>query len=396
MTNTLAKFTPRSGETWRDPFSMYAALRTHDPVHHVEDGDYFVLSRFADVFASARDTTTFSSAEGLTFTYGEMEKVPMDFSPIVMMDPPDHTAFRRLVGRALTPRRVAQFEPEMRSFISDLVEDLNDTSDLIKGLATPLPSFVVAHYLGVPESDRGQFNGWSDAIVAANATGDPQLAADSVLELAGFFAELIEFRRSNPGPDMISDLLAAETESEAVTVGSILGFAFTMVTGGNDTVTGLLGGSAVLLTQNRDQRELLTTQPDLMGNAIEELLRLTSPVQGLARMTTTDVTFETPNGAVTIPKGKKTLLLYASANLDEAEFGPTASELNLARDIDKIMSFSYGAHHCLGASAARLEGRIALEELLARYPNFSVDVDAGRYATGSFVRRHESLPFSIN
>ncbi|MEX2293487.1 MAG: cytochrome P450 [Acidimicrobiales bacterium] len=391
-TATAPAFEPRSGETWRDPFGMYAALRDHDPVHHVVEGDYWVLSRFADVFAGARDTATFSSAEGLTFTYGEREALALDFAPMVMLDPPEHTAFRRLVARGFTPRAVAEVEPAVRAFVVERLEALRaaGTGDLIEGLAKPLPSFVVAHYLGVPEEDRGRFDGWTDAIVGAGAAGDTMLAADAVMELATYFTELIERRRTEPGDDMTSALVKADLGDEPVPVLDILGFAFTMVTGGNDTTTGLLGGTAQLLTEHPEERQRLIDDPTLIPGAVEELLRLTSPVQGLARTTTRDVQI----GDTLIPAGKKVMLLYGAANRDDREFGSTAERLDVRRTIDKILTFSYGAHHCLGAAAARLQARVAIEELLARCPNFAVDSDAAVFAGGHFVRRHASLPFT--
>ena len=208
------------------------------------------------------------------------------------------------------------------------------------------------------------------------------------MELFGFAAELIERRKVEPGDDLISDLVAAG-EAEA-SMEWIVGFIFTMVTGGNDTTTGLLGGSAELLTTFRDQRELLLADPTLVRGAIDELLRLTSPVQNLARTTTRAVEIE----GCTIPEGMKVMLLYGSANRDEREFGDTADQLQVTRDFDKMLSLGYGPHHCLGAAAARLQAAIAIERLLARFPDFAVDSAAGVFAPGSFVRRYESLPFS--
>jgi len=393
-TTTAAVFEPRSGESWRDPFGMYRALRDEDPVHHVVAGDYWVLSRFADVWAAARDTTTFSSADGLTFTYGEREALGLDFAPMVMLDPPEHTAFRRLVARGFTPRAVAEIEAAVRAFVVERVEALRAAGegDLIEALAKPLPSFVVAHYLGVPEEDRQRFDGWTDAIVGAGAKGDTMLAADAVVELGTYFSELIERRRAEPADDMTSALVHADTDADPVPVLDILGFAFTMVTGGNDTTTGLLGGAAELLTAHPDQRRRLIDDPALIPGAVEELLRLTAPVQGLARTTTRDVEV---NERV-IPAGKKVMLLYGAANRDEREFGPTAEDLDVTRPIDKILTFSYGAHHCLGAAAARLQARVAIEELLARCPDFVVDAGAAVFAGGHFVRRHTSLPFTAD
>ena len=391
----LARFVPRSGATWRDPFGMYAALRDHDPVHHVEDGDYWVLSRFADVIAAAQDTTTFSSAQGLTFAYDEMERVGLRAAaPMVMLDPPEHTVFRRLVARGFTPRQVVSLEPDVRAFVVERVERLRRAGecDIVAELFKPLPSLVVAHYLGVPAADRIRFDRWTEAIVGANASGDAMAAPEAVGDLFGYFSELIERRRVEPGDDTISHLVAAGGDGPDVSLIRILGFAFTMVAGGNDTTTGLLGGAAELLTAHPEQRDLLRRDPGLIPDAVDELLRLTSPVQGLARTVMSDVEID---GTI-IPAGRKVMLLYGSANRDPREFGNDAERLKVRRAPRQILTFSFGAHFCLGAAAARLQGRIVLEELLARCPDFTVDTDRGVFAAGSFVRRYESLPFRAN
>jgi cytochrome P450 len=372
---------------------MYAALRDHDPVHHVEAGDYWVLSRFADVFAAARDTTTFSSAEGLTFEYGERERAGLaEADPMVMMDPPVHTAFRRLVGKGFTPRHVTEIEPAVRAFVVERIERLREVGhgDVVVDLFKPLPSFVVAYYLGVPEADWPRFDAWTEGIVAANAQGDPLLASDTVAELFAYFSELIEQKRAHPGDDTISALV--HTGADEVSMMQILGFAFTMVTGGNDTTTGMLGVAAELLTRFPDQRALLLDDPTRLDGAVEELLRLSAPVQGLARTPTRDVEVH----GVEIPAGKKVFLLYGSANRDPREFGPTAEDLDITRSIKAILTFSYGAHHCLGAAAARLQASITIEELLARCPRFAVDHEAGTFGPGHFVRRYETLPFTAD
>lgn len=384
-------FEPRSGASWRDPFPMYAALRDHDPVHHVERGDYWVLSLFTDVAGAARDTARFSSADGLTFTYGDRAKAGLDeVAPMVMLDPPDQTEFRRLLSRGFTPRQVAELEPLLRSFVAerlDRVAELGDDGcDIVAELFRPLPSFVVAHYLGVPDADRTRFDRWTEAIVSANAAGDVLSAADAVGELFEYFGALIERRRDDPGDDTVSALVHSDTDLPAL---RILGFSFTMVAGGNDTATGLLAGSAELLTDRPDQRALLVEDPDRLPQAIEELLRLTSPVQGLARTTTEPVELH----GTTIPAGRKVMLLYGAANRDPREFGPTAEDLDVTRPVGRILSFGHGAHHCLGAAAARLQARVALEGLLARFPDFTVDAAAGEFALGNFVRRYQSLPF---
>ncbi|CDO32592.1 cytochrome P450 [Mycolicibacterium porcinum] len=404
LSHSPARFEPADADTWPNPWPMYAALRDHDPVHHVvpdehPEQDYYVLSRHADIWAAARDHGTFSSAQGLTVTYGELDMIGLaDNPPFVMQDPPVHTEFRKLVSRGFTPRQVEAVEPKVREFVVERLEGLraNGGGDIVTELFKPLPSMVVAHYLGVPEADRDQFDGWTEAIVAANSSAGGITAAmgtagAAVASMMAYFSELIERRRNEPGDDTISHLVAAGVGADGDIAGvlSILAFTFTMVTGGNDTTTGMLGGAVQLLQQRPDQRKLLIDDPELIPESIDEFLRLTSPVQGLARTTTRDVTI----GDTTIPAGRKTLLLYGSGNRDEREFGDNADELDVRRSPRNILTFSHGAHFCLGAAAARMQSRVALTELLSRYPDFEVDLDSVTWAGGSYVRRPLSVPF---
>ena len=211
-----AVFTPCGGETWRDPFAMYAALRDDDPVHRVADNgegeDYWVLSRYRHVFDAAVDFETFSSADGLTFAYGEKERIGIE-APIVMMDPPEHDVLRRLVIAPFTHQRVQVLDAKVRAFVVERLERLRATGggDVVAELLKPLPSLVVAHFLGVPLEDRGLFDRWTAAIVAANAAGNVLDAAEAVAEMAGYFGRLAERRRLEPGEDMISTLVQAST-----------------------------------------------------------------------------------------------------------------------------------------------------------------------------------------
>jgi cytochrome P450 family 130 len=409
MTATLShepRFQLATAETWPNPWPMYRALRDHDPVHHVvpearPDDDYYVLSRHADIWAAARDHETFSSAQGLTVNYGELELIGLqDNPPFVMQDPPVHTEFRKLVSRGFTPRQVEAVEPKVREFVVERIERLraNGGGDIVAELFKPLPSMVVAHYLGVPEEDRVQFDGWTDAIVAAN-TGAGGIGAaletvgDAVGSMMAYFTELIERRRHEPEDDTISHLVAAGVGADGDIAGtlSVLAFTFTMVTGGNDTTTGMLGGSVQLLHQRPDQRRVLAENPDLIADSVDELLRLTSPVQGLTRTATRDVTI----GDTTVPAGRRVLLLYGSANRDERQYGPDAADLDVRRCPRNILTFSHGAHHCLGAAAARMQSRVALTELLSRCPDFDVDEAGIVWAGGSYVRRPLSVPFRV-
>jgi cytochrome P450 len=385
---------------------MYRALRDHDPVHHVvpearPDHDYYVLSRHADIWAAARDHETFSSAQGLTVNYGELELIGLqDNPPFVMQDPPVHTEFRKLVSRGFTPRQVEAVEPKVREFVVERIERLraNGGGDIVAELFKPLPSMVVAHYLGVPEEDRAKFDGWTDAIVAANTGaggigGALETVGDAVGSMMAYFTELIGRRRHEPEDDTISHLVAAGVGADGDIAGtlSVLAFTFTMVTGGNDTTTGMLGGSVQLLHQRPDQRRVLAENPDLIADSVDELLRLTSPVQGLTRTATRDVTI----GGTTVPAGRRVLLLYGSANRDERQYGPDAADLDVRRCPRNILTFSHGAHHCLGAAAARMQSRVALTELLSRCPDFDVDEADIGWAGGSYVRRPLSVPFRV-
>ncbi|MAI79613.1 MAG: cytochrome P450 [Deltaproteobacteria bacterium] len=386
-------YEPRSGESWRNPFPMYRALRDEDPVHRFENerGEFWALSRFKDVFEAAVDAQTFSSAQGLTIAYGEMEELGLE-SPIVMMDPPDHTSLRKLAIKRFTPKQVKEVEPLVRDFVIQRVDRLCEMGegDVVKELFKPLPSLVVGHFLGVPEADRPLFDRWTDAIVAANAEGEITSAGEALGELVMYFTRQIEEVRTQPGQDVISSLVHARPDGKEVSLARILGFAFTMVTGGNDTTTGLLSGAAELLAKNPQQHKLLVNDPALIPNAIEEFLRLSSPVQGLARMTTRDVEIE----GTMIPKDKKVMLLYGSANVDEREFGENAAECDVTRKIRRHVALSYGPHHCIGAALVRMQSRIALEELMARCPKFKVDHAKGDFAEGNYTRRYLSLPFS--
>ncbi len=382
-------YDPFDPGTQRDPFPIYRRLRDEAPVHFVADRGFWVLSRFEDVFRAVRDPETFSSAQGLTFEENEILKLGLAPN-IVMMDPPRQTIFRRLVSAAFTPRQVTNLEPVVRAFVRGRIDRIAAAgeADFIAELAGPLPTLVVGTYLGVPEADLARFDSWSNAIVQANAAGSVFEAGAAIADLYRYFAGLIEHRRGHPADDMLSTLLAAEVDGERLTTDEILGFCFVMIAGGNDTTTGLLGGAAVLLTDHPGQRARLLADRRLIGDAVEEFLRLTCPVQGLCRTTTRDVTIQ----ATSIPAGRKVHLLYAAANRDPREFGSDAEELDVTRQISRILTFGHGPHYCLGAAAARLQGRVTLEELLDRLPDFTADQERARYAPGPFVRRFESLP----
>jgi cytochrome P450 len=312
---------------------------------------------------------------------------------MVMLDPPEHTAFRRLVSRGFTPRAVREVEPDVRAYVAERLDGfvVSGGGDIVVDLFKPLPSMVVAHYLGVPAEDRDRFDGWTDAIVAASSAGHPSDAAGATTEMLGYFSELVERRRKAPGDDTVSHLVAAGVGDDDAGLIGILGYVFAMVTGGNDTTTGALGGAVQLLAERADQRALLVADPSLVKDAVEEFLRLTSPVQGLARTTTRDVELH----GVTVPAGRKVLLSYAAANRDPRRYGADSEELDVLRRPTQLLTFGQGSHHCIGNAAARMMARVALEELLARIPSFTVDADGVTWALGPYVRRPLTTPLVI-
>ena len=397
MANDL--YIPATGQDWRNPFDMYARLRKEAPLYHVADNgegeDYYVLSRYKDVFDASMDGETYTSTEGLTPSYNDKELHEGRETPIVMMDGPEHVELRHVALKTFTPDKMKSYEPMLRKFVIDQIEDLkrDGGGDFIAKLAKPLPSLFVSLTLGVPLEDRILFDKWAWAIASASATGDIFAAQENLMELVQYFSGLMAKRQDDPRDDMISTLVQADLKHGGkLSAQKILGVGFTMVLGGNDTATGLIGSAAEYMTRWPEQRQKIKTDPALIKNAIEEFLRLSSPVQGLSRTLTKDVTLHGQR----VPKGRKVHLLYASANRDEYEYGETSEDCDVTRQIRRHVAFSSGAHMCIGAAGARMQARIVIEELLARCPDFKADFENGVFAEGHFVRRYDQLPISIN
>ena len=396
MQTDMQLFRPHIGADWHNPYDMYASLREEAPVYRVPDNgagqDYYVFSRHADVFEASVNGETYTSTNGITPSYTDMDLHKGRDIPIVNMDGPEHIELRRVSLERFKPAKLAAIEPLMRKFVIDQLNQIVEagSGDIVKALCKPLPSFFVAHSLGVALSDRELFDDWAWKVASASASGNMMAANDAVMQMVGYFAKMIADRRENPQDDMISALVHAELSGgRKLSDGKIFGMAFTMILGGNDTSTGLLASSLEYLTRYPDQRQKLKADPTLRKNAVVEFLRLSSPVQGLARTVTKDVVHH----GVTIPEGRKVLLLYASANRDKLVFGDNAEECDITRKIKQHLAFSAGAHMCIGAAAARMQGEIFLEEIIKRCPDFVVDYKAGTFAEGHFVRRYDTLPF---
>ncbi len=397
--NDIDLYTPCSGTDWRNPYGMYARLRRDAPVYRVPDNgegeDYFVLSRYQDVFDASMDGEIFTSTEGLTPSYNDKLLHEGRETPIVMMDGPEHVELRHIALQSFKPNKLRALEPVLRQFVIDQIDKLvsDGEGNFITKVAKPLPSLFVSLALGVPLEDRVLFDKWAWAIASASATGNVMAASENLMELVQYFSALMAKRMADPKDDMISTLVHAELKGGGkLSPEKILGVGFTMVLGGNDTATGLMGAAAEYMTRWPDQRQTLKDDSGHIKNAIEEFLRLSSPVQGLSRTVTEDVNLH----GVTIPKGRKVHLLYASANRDEAMYGDTADVCDVTRQLTRHVAFSSGPHMCIGAAGARMQAKIVIEELLARCPDFTVDFEKAEFAEGHFVRRYDSLPFQAN
>ena len=392
-------YDPFSPALIADPYPFYERLREEHPVYYNERMDFYVLSRYDDIYRALRKPQIFSSAQGLTPVKDEIAQLGLP-PTFIMMDPPDHTRLRRLITKAFTPDTVKALDPTIREFVVGRVEAMKAKAsdgvavDLIEEIASPLPTMVVADILGVPPEDREKFDPWSDAITSASAdfTLDVQNAVDAVQGLVTYFGAMCQARRANPTGDMITKLTQAEIDGDTLTDWDILGFCFVMIAGGNDTTSNFIGNSTEQLDKYPDQRREMIENPACIPNATEELLRIESVVQGLSRTTTQEVEYY----GTTIPAGSKVHNLYASGNRDPRHWGDNADELDIHREVDKHLSFAQGPHFCIGAHVARLMIRIYFEEMGARIgESYEVDWDNAERRKSGFTRGYTKLPIRI-
>jgi cytochrome P450 len=261
--------------------------------------------------------------------------------------------------------------------------------DVVDMLTAPLPVMVIADILGIPDSERSEFRRWSDAtILASDARAElPPEAMQAVVELSEFLTAHAERRRNDPGDDVVSLLVSSEVEGAPLSAGELLTFNLSLLVAGNETTRHLLTGVLVALAENPDQRARLLNGPEAIPVAVEECLRWVTPIQQFARTVVAD----TKVGNTAVREGEYLVMLYASGNRDEAAFGPTADQFDAFRPVVANLAFGFGEHLCLGAALARLEGRVFVEELLARFPDYEIS-GPGEYVRSNLVRGYERLP----
>jgi hypothetical protein len=312
---------------------------------------------------------------------------------LVTTDPPDHTALRKLINRGLTPRRVAALEPGIRQVVLGAVDGLRAAGggDLVTDLAVSLPTAIIGRFLGVPPGERADFHRWAAAVVSGTSgVAFHEEHHRAARALYGYFRDLIGRRRETPGDDLVSALLASELDGARLTDDQVLGFCFNLIVGGIETTSNLVASGMVLLQEHPAVYHLLATDPTRIAPALEEFLRLETPVQGLCRTTTRPATFH----GVIIPPGEKVLLLFGAANRDGREF-PDPDRPDVERVNERHLAFGYGAPYCIGAALARLMGRVAFEELTTRLGPVRIDVAGGRRIRSGVNRGWLSLPLRL-
>lgn len=397
MTTTQAapiRYSPYDYPIHEDPYPTYTRLRTEAPVFRNDEFDFYALSRYGDVLAAFRDPARFSSACGVTLdpvAFGPDAHKSMSF---LAMDPPRHTQMRALVSRAFTPRRLADLEGRIRELtLHHLLPCLEaGTFDLIVDFAGKLPMDVISELIGVPEIDRAEVRRLADLLVhrEEGVFDVPRAGLEAGLVLAGYFSDLLAERHRRPADDLTSALLEAEVDGERLSDDEIISFLVLMVVAGNETTTKLLGNAIYWGFRHPDEVAKPFADPGRVPEWVEETLRYDTSTQMLLRVTTTPMTLH----GIDLPAGSRVLLLVGSANRDESVF-PDADRYDLERDTTHLLSFGNGRHFCMGASLARMEGRIALGEIVSRVAAYDVDLSRVRRVHSVNVRGFSSVPVTV-
>ncbi len=386
---------PFDREIAGDPYPVYRRLRREAPLYYNDKHEFYALSRAEDVDRALLDWQTFSSSRGPIL---EIIKAGVEIPPgtLLMEDPPTHDVNRGLLARVFTPRRVLALEPQIRDMCTRSLDRLAgaDRFDFMSSFANELPMRVIGTLLGIPEADQQAARDHADAGLRTEP-GQQMQVSDAAIPNVEFFADYIDWRAEHPSDDLMTELLRAEfDDSEGVrrtlTRQEILTYVSVVAGAGNETTARLLGWLGSLLARHPEQRAALAGDPQLIPNAIEETLRFEPTGHAIARYVTTDVELHD----TVVPAGSAMMLLVASSNRDEERW-PDPDRFDIHRDVGNLRTFGRGVHFCLGASLARLEARIALEEFLKRYPRWEIDWEALTLSSTSTVRGWEHLPMTV-
>ena len=397
VTTTPVEFDPFSDEFFNNPYDTYRRLRDEAPVYYSERYGFYALSRFADVLAAHRDWEGFSSAHGVElFLLSKDPEEVASYRNIIMMDPPEHDRFRALVSRVFTPRAVSALEPMIREVICSFLDPLNDASefDAVADLAAPFPVEVISRMLGVPEKDRQGIRERID-LSLHREPGQTEPSAENmqaILENGIYFHELTVDKRRNPRDDMLSRLTQVTVDrGDGVETGlddvEITGFASLLGGAGAETVTKLVGNAVVLFWQHPDHWQTIHEDHDKIPRAVEEILRYLPPSQYQGRFSAQERQFE----GGTIPAGHPVLLITGAATRDPREF-ERADEFDIERQPGITIGFGHGVHSCLGAALARMESRIAIEEMGRRWRRLEVDEAGLRRVHMANVAGYSNVP----
>jgi len=385
-----------------NPYDQYRRLRELRPVHKSPVGPW-TLTRYEDCSRLIRDPTTSvevaNAVEDQRSTlFTNEERQERGSLAILNLDPPDHTRIRRLVQKAFTPRRVEALMPRVQALVDEMLAAVEPSGrmDVIGDLAFPLPFAVISEMLGMPEADRDQLRGWSHTLVKTlepltTPEDLPEMfaAGDAMIE---HVTNAIEWKRRSPADDLLSAMIAAEEEGDRLTTEELIAQVVLLFIAGHETTVNLIGNGTLALLRNPDQLALLRERPDVIGNAVDELLRFDSPVQFTRRIALERLEID---GNVIEP-GSFIFTILGAANHDPEHFGPDADALDLTRrDAPHNISFGGGIHHCLGAVLARAEARVAIGTVASRYPNIALDTDTPAWNGRLVLRGLDALPVTL-
>ncbi len=399
MDTRAVEFDPFSRDFFDDPYDTYADLREYAPCYYSEQYDFYALSRFDDVVAGHRDFATFTSTHGQTYEQLASGK-PSDMGSIISMDPPEHTRYRKLVSRSFTPRSIGDYEALVREIISGYLDPLMGRRqfDILEEFAAPFPVEIISTILGVPPEDRQQIRLWTDAMLhrEEGSAMSSQAAQEGGMAQGMYLFQLSQKKREEPADDMLSALIEAEVETEdgdltQLDDAEIAGFGTLLAAAGSETVTKLVGNAVVLFHRNPDQWAKVLDDPSIIANAVEEILRYWAPSQYQGRYSVVDSEWH----GVTIPKNKPVFLITGAANRDPRRYDDP-DKFDITREPGLAVGLGHGLHVCLGAALARLESRVAIEEIAQRWPAFEVNEPGLRRVQMSNVAGYSSVPITVS